>query len=140
MTTVASRMARNVVFAREGDPLSRAVDLFLEHGIRHLPVLAEMETLVGIVSDRDVKRALPSPYFDQPEDWRPTFDRVPLRRLMTTELVTIGPEEPMEQAVRLLIQHRIGCLPVVEEGSLVGLLSETDCLRHCIEVIQTGGG
>lgn len=140
MTTVASRMARNVAFARELDPLSKVVDLFLERKIRHLPVLAEMETLVGIVSDRDIKRALPSPYFGQPDNWRGTFESVPIATLMTRSLVTVGPDERMEDAVRLLIKHRIGCLPVVEEGSLVGLLSETDCLRHCIEVIQTHGG
>ena len=106
----------------------------------HLPVLAEMEALVGIVSDRDIKRALPSPYFEHPKDWRATFEGVPVGRLMTRKLVTVGPEQSMEEAVRLLIAHRIGCLPVVEEGSLVGLLTETDALRYCIEVIATHGG
>ena len=70
MTTVASRMTRNVVFVREREPLSRAVDLFEEHRIRHLPVLADLERFVGLISDRDIKLALPSPLCDAVEDWR----------------------------------------------------------------------
>jgi CBS domain-containing protein len=140
MTTVASRMTRNVLFVREQEPLSRAVDLFEEHRIRHLPVLAELERFVGLVTDRDVKLALPSPLCDGVEDWRGVLDVVPVSQVMSRDLVTIGPEARMEEAVRLLIQHRVGCVPVVEEGSLVGLLTVTDAMRYCIEVIQTHGG
>lgn len=133
MTTVASRMARDVRFVREQDPLTKAVDLITERRIRHLPVLAELERLVGIVTDRDVKLALPSSLLDQPPDWREVFDRIPVSRIMTRDPYCIHPDEAIETGISLMIQHRIGCLPVVEEGSLVGILTETDALRFCLD-------
>jgi CBS domain-containing protein len=140
MTRVADRMARNVVFVREHESLNRAAEILQEKRIRHLPVLAELENLVGIITDRDIKLAMPSPLFGQQADWKGLFESVPVSRVMAKELVTVAPDALMQEAVSLMVAHRIGCLPVVEEGSLVGLLTETDAMRHCIEVIQTLGG
>ena len=65
---------------------------------------------------------------------------MPVSRVMARNLITVGPDAQMQEAVSLMVAHRIGCLPVVEEESLVGLLTETDAMRHCIEVIQPLGG
>lgn len=139
MTKVADRMARDVVFIREHESLRKAAEILQEKGIRHLPVLAELENLVGIITDRDVKMAMPSPLFGQDTDWRGRFTEVPVFKVMARDLITISPDASMQEAVSLMVAHRVGCLPVVEEGSLVGLLTETDALRHCIEVIQNFG-
>ena len=125
---------------REHEPLAKAAELLLEKKIRHLPVLAELENLVGIVTDRDIKLAMPSPVLEEPGNWRELFQEVPVSRVMATQLVTVSPDAEMQEAVSLMVANRIGCLPVVEEDSLVGLLTETDAMRHCIEVIQTLGG
>jgi acetoin utilization protein AcuB len=140
MTKVADRMARDIVFVREHESLRRVAELLHEKGIRHLPVLAELENLVGIVTDRDIKLAMPSPLFGQDADWQGLFEEVAVSRVMAKDLITVSPDALMQEAVSLMIAHRVGCLPVVEEGSLVGLLTETDAMRHCIEVIQTYGG
>jgi len=90
--------------------------------VRHAPVVDE-GTLVGVVTDRDLLRALPATVaqVDGTDAWDPLVERI-----MTREVVTIGPNEHVEDAARILLDRRIHGLPVVDDGVLVGMLTDTD--------------
>ena len=112
---------------------AEALDLMVERGIRHLPVLAAEGELIGILSIDDLRAALPFDVsqnrgLDPLERHRLRDFRVP--DAMTWAPLTVQPNTSLEEAARTLSKHRIGCLPVVEtHGELVGILSETDALR-----------
>lgn len=132
-------MRTEVVTLAADDHLDVAGDLMSLKRIRHLPVLAE-DRLVGIVSQRDLYRAGMSSVLELGDgsnrDW---LRKVAVRDTMTTSLVTIGPDEEVRTAIRLLLEKKVGCLPVVEGEALVGLLSETDCLfylEHLLEMSE----
>src|SRR4029077_8709442 len=106
-----------------------AEDIMTLGRVRHLPVVAGDQRLVGLVTQRDLLKASVASVLELSRsvehDW---LKAIPVRRVMSTELVTVSPEDTMEEAVRLMISKKFGCLPVMEGGALVGLLTETDCL------------
>lgn len=122
-------MARRVVTVSPDERLKRAWTLLLEHGVRHLPVLEE-NRLVGIVTDRDIRQALPSRATAlRVHELLNLLDGVTLREIMTKDVVTVSPDQTIPEAARRLVEHRIGALPVVEDDRLVGILTETDVLQ-----------
>ena len=122
-------MTPRVITASPEEGLKGAWKLLKEHGIRHLPVLEEGR-LVGIVTDRDLRQAFPSRATAlEIHELLYLLDRVTLREIMTKEVVTVTPDLSIPQAARLLLEHKIGGLPVLEDGRLVGILTETDVLK-----------
>jgi acetoin utilization protein AcuB len=124
-------MQSPVVTVTPETTLPEALGLLQGRRIRHLPVVEEGR-LVGIVSDRDVKQAMP---------WRATaldaheighLQRLPVRELMTRAVVTIGPMFPVEQAAQVMAVEKISALPVTEGGRLVGIVTETDVLQMLV--------
>jgi len=115
--------------------LDVADDLMKLKRIRHLPVL-EDGRLVGLVTQRDLFLAGVSSVLNfrhqAEKEW---LGRISIREVMTTELVTIAPDTDVEEAVDRMLEHKIGCLPVIAGGTLVGLLSETDCLRYLKRIL-----
>ena len=129
-------MERDVVTLRAGDTLDLAGDIMRLGRIRHLPVTSG-EDLVGILSQRDLFRAAISSMLQLGRAAEQQFlASVPVRAAMTPSPFTVGPDAPVRSAVRLMREAKIGCLPVVEGGRLVGLLSESDCLRHLEHVLD----
>ena len=123
-------MQREVVTLRASDNLGLAEDIMQLGRIRHLPVLSA-GVVVGIVSQRDLYRAAVSSMLQlQPSAEREWLASVPVRAVMSANVITAAPDDTVHTAVELMLRHRIGCLPIVEHGKLVGLVSETDCLRH----------
>jgi CBS domain-containing protein len=124
-------MQTSFVTVSAGDTLSTVEDIMTLGGVRHMPVVRG-GALVGVVSERDLLRASLSNLTGFGHEERRAFLQVvEITRVMSTPPVTISPEAEIERAARLLTEKRIGCLPVVEDGKLVGLLTETDVLR-CI--------
>lgn len=134
---VSEIMTRELVTVTPDDSVEEAVKLLQRRGIRHLLVL-DQNKLVGIVSDRDIKRTL---------DPRKTRKKIigigglyfllePLlvREIMTRDPVTITPETEIRQAAWIMVQRRFGALPVVHEGRVVGILTETDVLSYFAEL------
>lgn len=137
---VARRMKRNPVSVEEGDSMKRAMDLLKEHEIRHLPVLKDGEKLVGIVSERDIKQASPSPATAlEIREIYYLLDKVKVKQIMTRRPYTISSTAPIEEAALILREKKIGCLPVVDNGRLVGILTETDILDSFIEAMGVSG-
>lgn len=129
-------MSRDPVTVQPDDSLAAALELTRRHRIRHLPVCGANDQVAGILSDRDIRYAMPSPL--TVEDWeRAEFlERTPIAAVMTREVITIGPDAPIEDAAKSFYKHRIGSLPVVDaDERLQGILTETDILHAFVEIL-----
>jgi len=137
---VARRMVRNPVVVDENDSMRRAMDIMKEREIRHLCVLKDGEKLVGVLSERDIKQASPSSATSlEIREIYYLLDKVKARQIMTRRPYTISPSAPIEEAALIMREKKIGCLPVVEGGKLVGILTETDILDAFIESMGVSG-
>ena len=136
---VKELMSDRVVTLLMTSTLDLATDIMSMARIRHLPVVDERGGLVGIVSQRDLYRAgISSVLGLTGETQREWLIKIPVHEVMTREVVTVEPEASIVEAMHRLLEGQFGCLPVVENGRLVGLLSETDCLR-CFRDMLTAG-
>jgi len=98
------------------------IRLFHEKLFRHLMVVEGGDRLVGVISDRDVLRCLGPVKAPHAE----ALTRISAADVMSTDLVTVGPDTPLGRAVRIILEQGISCLPILDDGSLVGILTNTD--------------
>lgn len=118
--------------------LPEAIRLTAQRGIRHLPVLEDGK-LVGIVSDRDLKRAMASPATSlDVRELNYLLDRLRVGEIMTRGVITIRPTSPVEEAARLMVQEKIGALPVTDGERVVGIVTETDVLELFVKAMGAG--
>jgi CBS domain-containing protein len=109
-------------------PLLDAALLLRSTHIRHIPIL-EGETLVGILTDRDVQRCTPSRLSRvSAEEYNSIFQNTVVATVMTREPHTVAPDTPLQEAVNILRTGKLGCLPVLENGKLVGIITKDDML------------
>ena len=126
---VQDAMTSTVVTASPEQTLRDAIELLRRQRIRHLPV-TDNQQLVGIVTDRDVKRATPSVLTGVgKEAYDAALVAIKIGQFMTRDPITISRRSPLKRAVEIFINTRVGALPVVENGQLVGILSDVDILR-----------
>lgn len=131
MINIENVMTKKVITVNSDATLLDALVATRVNKIRHIPVVSGNE-LVGIVSDRDLRDVCPSTLC--PED--PGFlKNTMIKDIMLKEVITIHPLDFLEDAARLLYEHRIGCLPVVSNKELVGIVTETDILRSLVEIL-----
>lgn len=129
-------MTTDVTTLQETDSLLDATMIFVRSTLRHLPVLREKK-LVGVVTERDVKQFSPSVLSGiSPDEYNTLMETTPVSRVMTREPATVGPGQSMFEAVKILTTRRIGCLPVVENGELKGILTTTDMLRLLARMLE----
>jgi acetoin utilization protein AcuB len=122
-------MIRSVVTLTAEQPLRDAVDLLRSKHIRQLPVV-EGSKLIGIITDRDVKRALPSILSGvERADYDRILDTAIVSQFMTREPMTVTPDTGLKAAVTIFIDRKVGALPVVANGKLVGIITQIDVLR-----------
>jgi acetoin utilization protein AcuB len=137
---VRELMTREPVTLKEDARLRDAVELVMVRRVRHLPVLAEDGRLVGIVTDRDVKRSLPSPLSAiAAEEYEMILDDTPVTRIMTREPFPIDVGARVAEALDILISSKVGGLPVVSAGQLVGIFTERDALRGYLALLKRLG-
>lgn len=122
---VAELMTRTVVTIRGDTTATTAWALMKVRRVRHLPVVDDRGRVVGIVSDRDLTR---SP-FTPTRAGQPVPTGLLVERIMTAVVISVRPDDDVAEAARLMCEHKIGALPVVDHGRLVGILSEVDLLR-----------
>jgi len=114
--------------------------LIHDKGVRHLPVVDKENHLIGIVTDRDIREAAPSDAtLLSVQELNYLLGKLKVSAFMTPKekLVTINPDTLIEEAVKLMRDHKIGCLPVLEDGKLYGLFTETDALDHLVDIFGT---
>jgi acetoin utilization protein AcuB len=131
MLLVRDSMTREIVTLAPDETARTALALCRERRIRHLPVLKEGR-LVGLVSDRDLRSATPA--FGEPER-AVALQKVLIEDVMAGDVVATFPDDPIEQAANTMREHRIGCLPVVEEDELVGIITTSDVMDALIYLV-----
>ena len=114
-------------------PLLEAAEFLRMHSIRHLP-LVRGGRLCGIVSDRDIKLATPSPL-----DPNPAYDR-PVSSIMNADVITIRPDHTIVDAARLMRRRKISSLPVISKDRLVGIITDTDVLDAFLSACEAEKG
>lgn len=129
-------MSSDLMILDADGTLDVADDLMKLKRIRHLPVLQD-ERLVGLITQRDLFLAGVSSVLNfrqtAEKEW---LGRIRIREVMTMDLITVAPDTEIEEAVGRMLKHRIGCLPVMAAGKLIGLLSETDCLHYLQRILS----
>ena len=135
---VKELMSTKVYTVSPDDSLDRVVVMFHFNAIRHLPVV-EKGVVIGVISDRDVKKILgPRRSHVSTQNGNTTFT-VPTRLVRTTmhrKLTTIGPDDKASDAAAIMAKRRIGCLPVVKRDRLVGIITSTDILRAFVRMAE----
>ena len=128
---VRDLMTRPVRTLHRTANLAEVNALMGEARIRHVPITEDGDRLVGLVTHRDLLRRAMGGGETLPESIRgPYLRSLPVRDMMVIDLVTIGPDVLLTEAARLMVEHKFGCLPVVQNGLLVGILTESDFVRY----------
>ena len=136
---VRNWMTPNPLTLTEDDKVKTAVVHVLRNRIRHVPILRG-DKLVGIVTDRDLKRALPSVVAGTtPEEYQSFMENTTLKEVMTQDPIVCGPDTDIVEAVRIFVEHKFGALPVVENDKLVAIISQTDALRAFLKLLEERG-
>jgi len=128
MLLVKDSMTREVVALPPHSTAGKALALCRERRIRHLPVL-EDDRLVGIVSDRDLRSATPA--LGDPSRAE-ALDTILIHEVMAREVATAHPDDPIEEAANAMRERKIGCLPVVEDDALVGIVTSSDVMEALV--------
>ena len=132
-------MTSDVTTLQETDTLLDARMIFVRSSFRHLPVLRGRQ-LVGIVTEHDIRQHSPSLLTGvNQEEYNRVLETTPVTRAMTRDPATVRPEQPVFEAAQVLYSRRFGCLPVVENGELVGIVTTSDMLRLLVQIIQSRG-
>jgi acetoin utilization protein AcuB len=138
LARVRDYMTKDPVTLREDDLLRQAVEIVMVRRIRHIPILDGRRALVGIVTDRDVQGTLPSPLSAAaPEEYEALLETTPIARIMTRDVITIGPDDLAAEAVETLLASRVDGLPVLEDERLAGIFTVRDALRAYLELLRT---
>lgn len=128
---VEEMMKTNVMTLQPTHTIQDAITLFREQKIRHLPITDTSGQVLGVVTDRDLKEATPSSLLDrQFQD----VQSVSLQDIMTKNPIIGHPLDFVEEIATIFYDHQIGCLPIVSNGKLVGIVTETDLLYKYIEL------
>jgi acetoin utilization protein AcuB len=128
--TIRELMTGGLITVRRETPVLEARDLMAKERIRHLLVTEVGGGLVGIVTDRDIRLNLPSQATSL-SVWEIShlLTKLTVGQVMTRTVITIGPDRPARDGAQLILDHKIGALPVLDNGHLVGIITETDVVR-----------
>jgi acetoin utilization protein AcuB len=123
-------MTPNPITVEPGMPVTKAQRLMKEDGIRHLPVIKEGKGLVGLVTRDALNRALPSE-LSSLSIWEINYQlaHIKVRDVMVKKVITVTEEVTVEESARIMIDKKIGSLPVMRDGQLVGIVTDIDLLR-----------
>lgn len=132
---VRNWMTPNVITVSPDTSLLKIAKLMRDHKVRRMPVLGSDGKLKGIVSDRDVRDASPSKAttLDMYE-MHYLLAEIKASNIMTPNPFTVKPDDTVEMAAMLMLDHKIGGLPVVEHGKLVGIISEQDVFKALVNI------
>jgi len=132
---VGERMSKPVITISPSMPITEALNLMKKERIRRAPIVKDGK-LVGIVSDKDLLNASPSPVTTL-SIWEMNYllSKVTVSEVMTANVMTITEDTPIEQAARVMVDNKIGGLPVMRDGHVVGIITETDLFKVFLELL-----
>ncbi len=135
---ISTRMETNVVSATPDMTIQVADSLMKQEKIHRLPVLDAHNRLVGIVSEKDILKATPSPISTlSAYEMNALLSQLTVAKIMKKNPVTISKDASVEEAARIMIDENISCLPVLDGKKLVGIVSKTDMLKMVLEMLGT---
>lgn len=130
-------MTTPVVAVGNSDNLKVVEEVMEWKHIRHLPVINDDGELVGLLTHRDLLRVCVSSIADISRKEQDALLRgIPAEQIMTEGVLTVSPSTDVRGAAELMLDRKIGCLPVVEGRKLVGILTEADFVRYLLEILQ----
>ena len=132
MISVESIMTPDPVSLMADDTLGMAHQLMNEKHIHHIPIIDKEGSVIGLISHRDVIAASSSTLTHPPND----TSKTPLHKIMTTSVVTIPPSAGTLKAAQYIHNSRHGCLPIVDEGVLIGIITEYDFVEVAINLLE----
>lgn len=133
---VGERMTRNPVTILETASIDEGIHLMRERKVRRLPVLDAEGNMVGIVSDKDLLHAAPSPATSlSVYELHYLLAKLSVKQVMAHPVITVTADTPLEEAARIMADKKIGGLPVVEDGKLTGIITETDIFKILVELL-----
>ncbi|MCR4405340.1 MAG: CBS domain-containing protein [Anaerolineae bacterium] len=133
---VYDRMSRHPITVNPDVPIDEALHIMRENKVRRLPVVDKQGKLVGIVSEKDLLYASPSPATSLSiHEIHYLVSKIKVADVMTKEVITVGENAPLEEAARIMADHKIGGLPVMRDGTLVGIITETDLFKIFLELL-----
>ncbi|MGD8882658.1 MAG: CBS domain-containing protein [Desulfobacterales bacterium] len=138
---VSRSMTRKVITVGPQVNIFEAQELMAQNQIRHLPVVEESGRLLGIVTDRDIRSALPYKFFKKPrsKEEKKNFAQLQINEIMTRKPITISPNHTIQDALLIIQDSKVGALPVVDEDhKLKGIISVRDLLRAFTNVLGIG--
>jgi acetoin utilization protein AcuB len=138
---VSRSMTSEVITISGDDSIFEAQEKMARHTIRHLPVIDADNTLLGVVTDRDIRSALPYSLFKNPDSGagREKAETLKIRDVMTKDPMAISPTDTIQDALLLIQEKRVGAFPVVDENrKLKGIISVRDLLRAFTNVLGIG--
>lgn len=133
---VRERMSHPVITIQPEMPIMEAHELMLKERIRRLPVINRWNRLIGIVSEKDLLHAEPSDATSL-DVWEVHYllSKITVTEVMTRDVITITEDTPLEEAARIMADNKIGGLPVLRDGNLVGIITETDLFLVFLELL-----
>ena len=132
-------MTSEVTSLQESDTLLDAAMIFVRSSFRHVPVLRDKK-LVGIITERDVKQFAPSLLGGtSAEEYNQIMETTLISRVMTRDPMTLRPDQPIFDAAKIMHDKRVGCLPVVDNGDLAGIVTTTDLIALLIRIMGEKG-
>ncbi len=137
MFQVKNIMTKDVFTLNQLESLSAAKDLMDLARIRHIPIVDDQGKFVGLLTHRDILAATISGLAGIDRETQDEIESgIPIREIMQTDVVTVGAELSLKEAARLLLEEKYGCLPVVCEEKLCGIITEADFLRLTIDLME----
>lgn len=136
---VHEAMSHNPITIAQDTPIQQAIMVMRDEKVRRLPVLNEKNELVGIVSEKDLLYASPSPASSLDiYELHYLITKITVREVMTRDVITVSEHTPLEEAARIMVENKIGGLPVIRAGKLVGIVTESDLFKVFIEMLEAG--
>ena len=133
---VYERMSRHPMTVNANTPVEAALKRMRDEKVRRFPVVDDDGKLVGIVSDKDLLYAAPSPATSLSiYELHYLYSRITVSQVMTRDVITVEESDPIEEAARIMVDSKIGGLPVMREGKLVGIITETDIFKTLMEMM-----
>ena len=133
---VKQRMSPHPFTVSVDTPVTEALSLMRHKHIRRLPVVDKKDRLAGIVSEKDLLYASPSPATSlSVYEIGYLLSKLKVKEIMTQDVTTVASDAPIEEAARIMVDNKIGGLPVLEEGEMVGIITETDIFKTMLEML-----